>query len=385
MPMEKLAEKYPEKVVVRFDYNPLGFDEKTQELPDETSENIKWADVVFTQNIHNYGGGYTVELCKRAQEEGKFLHYDNDDLLTDLNEDHRLYSVYKEQKLDEITKLIYQNADLVSVTQAKFAHRVQEYVGRALVVIKNAIDFELPCWNMPWTPPPNKKHTRIGWAGGIHHEHDVKEVPHVMRGVNQKVGVPNVSWQFYGRPPKKNKTDKGDWQHDVWDNYEKILTMGVPKAHRGNLAFPPAMNGDQYGAFFTQMDLQIAPLQMNAFNDSKSEIKLIECGRYGLPLIASNVGCYSEVIKNGETGYLIPEHNPTKDWVNTLTKVCKDPKHRREMGMNLKSIVDENYDINKLIHYRLDLYNELIVLKAKAMADFQAAMKKEKELETAND
>ena len=38
---------------------------------------------------------------------------------------------------------------------------------------------------------------------------------------------------------------------------------------------------------------------------------------------------------------------------------------------------NENYDINKLIHYRLDLYKELIKLKAKARAEFNAAMKKE--------
>jgi hypothetical protein len=42
-------------------------------------------------------------------------------LLTDLYEGHRLYGVYKEHKLDEITKAIYANSDLVTVTQRKFA------------------------------------------------------------------------------------------------------------------------------------------------------------------------------------------------------------------------------------------------------------------------
>ena len=63
-------------------------------------------------------------------------------------------------------------------------------------------------------------------------------------------------------------------------------------------------------------------------NDSKSEIKVAECGRYKVPLVASNVGCYDETIVNGETGYLIDPSNPQKDWVKYLTKVIRDPKHR---------------------------------------------------------
>ena len=64
----------------------------------------------------------------------------------------------------------------------------------------------------------------------------------------------------------------------------------------------PALPADKYGAMYANMDIAIAPLQMNAFNDSKSEIKVAECGRYKVPLIASNVGCYDETIINGQTG-----------------------------------------------------------------------------------
>lgn len=371
MPMEKLAELYPDDVEVRFNYDPLdaeGASEREGKLltPDQC-EDMKWCDIVFFQNIHNYGGNYTVDILKAAKELGKFSHYDTDDLLTDLYEGHRLVNVYKEQKLDHLTKVIYANSDMVSVTQRKFAERIQEYVGKALVIIKNSIDYNLPCWNLPRIELPRKKrkHTRIGWAGGIHHEEDVKEFRSVALGVNTKVGIDNVTWNFFGRPPKGNH--KEDWQQDVWDNYERSLSFGVKK--KTNVLFHGAMASNEYGRMFQGMDIAIAPLQMNAFNDSKSEIKAMEAGRYGIPLVASNVGCYDEIIKNGETGFLIPPDNPRSEWVRVLTKLCKDREYREHLGRNLKEITDEYYDINKVVGGRLELYRQVMEIKERAIAN----------------
>ena len=371
MPMQKLAEKFPDEVELRMTENPLGVqkvqDEKGERLepppPDFVAEDLDWCDIMFTQNISNYGGQYTMQLIGQAKEKGKFVHYDTDDLLTNLYEGHRLYATYKEQKLSEITKWYYHNADLVTVTQRKFAERIAPYCQNTLAVIRNAIDYDLQNWNHPKVPAHKKNYCRLGWVGGIHHEEDVKEFRSVAMGVNAKRGHENIHWGFYGRPPLA-PGEKGDWQQDVWDNYQRYMTRGVHPRHR-NFEIYHALPGDQYGVRFTHMDACIAPLQYNEFNDSKSEIKVMEAGRYGLPLIASDVGCYSDVIVNGETGYLIPRDNPREMWVKTLTRVAKDKKHREEMGRNLKQITDEAYDINKIINGRLELYQELLDLRDK--------------------
>jgi len=377
LPCNKMAELHPDKIEVRVDMNPLGWDQEEMEKQnkrgivskDYTPSNLEWADVVFTQNIHNFGGAYTHMLMAKASELGKLTHYDNDDLLTDLYDGHRLYDVYKENKLSDMTKSLYNVVDIVSVTQRKFAERISPHVGRALVIIKNAIDFELDCWNAPKVPPPRKgKTTRIGWVGGIHHEEDVKEFPAIAMHVNAKVGPENVHWGWYGRPPMPMKDGKKDpdWQQDVWKNYENILTKGM--RHR-NYQVYNALPADKYGLMYTNIDIAIAPLQMNNFNDSKSEIKVAECGRYGVPLVASNVGCYDETIINGETGYLISSDNPRNEWVRILTKLCKDKKHVKEMGQNLKEIVDKHFDINKNAVGRIELYHEILEVKNKVMQE----------------
>ena len=155
LPFLKLQEKYPELVHVIFDMNPMNWN---KEIPpngqvDDPSPNFKACDVFFTQNISNYGGMYTLNCLKYAHENGAITHYDNDDLLTELYKGHRLEGVYRDNKLDELTKVLYGSVHIVSVTQRKFADRIKEYLSGALLVIKNSIDFDLPMWNLPKNPP----------------------------------------------------------------------------------------------------------------------------------------------------------------------------------------------------------------------------------------
>ena len=360
-PMKKLEELYGDQVEFRYNLNPLGIEEDGPNAgkwkENWTFEDMKWADVVWTNNIANWGGPYTARIVGKAKEFGKFVHFDTDDLLTDLYEGHRLYDTYKERNLEDITKFIYSHSDLVTVTQRKFAERVKPFCGGVLAIVKNAIDYELPCWNVAKTSA-QKGVTRVGWAGGIHHEEDVKEFAGVPNLVNGRVGREHVHWGFYGAPMVKRAEDGSpidlDWQHDVWRNYKKILVGGFRGAQNWNIY--NALSPDSYGGIYSQFDISIAPLQMNAFNDSKSEIKVAECGRYKVPLIASDVGCYDETIVNGKTGYLIPANAPKSEWIKVMTKCIKNPQHVREMGENLHKITEEYFSLTKVAKHRLELY-----------------------------
>ena len=187
----------------------------------------------------------------------------------------------------------------------------------------------------------------------------MKEFAGVPNMVNQKVGRENVHWGFYGAPlPKDGKSD--EWQHEVWRNYKEMLLRGFKGPPNWQIynALPP----DDYGGLFSQVDLAIAPLQMNAFNDSKSEIKVAECGRYKIPLIASDVGCYDETIINGKTGFLLPANAPKSEWVKVLTKCLKNPNLVIDMGEALHEVTEQFFDINKVAKHRLELYEQSLGL-----------------------
>lgn len=355
MPFKKLQELYPDHVTVRFVKNPLGVDEKTLAYdPQKPTPDIDWADVVMVSNISNFGGPYTARVIEVAKSKNKFIHFDTDDLLTGLYPEHKLYGVYRENKLDEITKFMYSNADLVTVTQRKFAERVAPFCTKILAIVKNSIDYNLPHWNAPKVNHGKRVH--IGWAGGIHHRPDVVEFASVPHLVNQKVGRENIIWDFYGRPTiDLNKTPKEKWQLEAWDEYRRVLLAGFKGGRNWNIHAAAAP--DAYGHFYANMDIAIAPLRMNEFNDSKSEIKVAECGRYRVPLVASNVGCYDETIIDGETGFLIPPDNSKFMWVKRLSYLAKNPKKIIEMGNNLHDITERYFNINNVVGQRLSLYD----------------------------
>ena len=391
MPLAKLAEKFPDRVEVRFDENPLGImcgqeelraskkawiESKGMVYSDDLGlehyadapplinwreghnfKNMKWADVILVNNISNFGGQYMTRVVGKSHEFGKFVHFDTDDLLTELYDSHRLYETYKEKQLGEATSFIYSKAHLVTVTQHKFAERVKPHCKAMLGVIRNAIDYSLSSWNASRADfPCSKKVIRIGWAGGIHHIPDVRVFAGVPRLVNQMVGSERVKWDFYGHPPPSPGDPNYQWQADVWTDYKRQILRGFKG--KTNWQIHLALNPNDYGVIFANMDISIAPLQMNAFNDSKSDIKVAECGRYGVPLIASDVGCYSDSIKNGETGYLLPPDATTMQWAKVLSKAIKDRKSVKRMGDNLKKFTDQHYDINNVIEDRLVIYEK---------------------------
>ena len=361
-PYKKLQALYPDVVDLKIELNPLQweFSEEGQLLNAEDNlELFEWCDIFFTQGISNFTGKYTARVVGKAKELGKIVHYDTDDLLTNLYEGHRLKAVY-DSGLSDLTKHIYNCSDIVSVTQEGFAEQIKPYVGCALAVIKNSIDYTLPSWQLP--REENKKICRIGWVAGIHHEEDVKEFAGVPNLVNQKARPERVFWGFYGRPPVD--PEKGpDFQQEVWENYQRTLLRGFKRARNWGIfaALPPT----HYGMMYSKMDVSIAPLQDNSFNRAKSDIKISECGQYKIPLVASDVGCYNETIVNGETGYLIPPDAPKREWVKVLTHLVKNPKLVRKMGNNLYDITKEYFDLNKVVHHRLDLYKEFYAVMEK--------------------
>jgi len=359
MPFMKLQEVCPDRVEVRLDKNPLGLDEKTGQWKDNWAfENMKWAHIIVVSNISNFGGNYTARVIGKGKEFKKFVHFDTDDLLTELYDEHRLKKLYEEKGLSQLTKHLYYSSDLVTVTQSKFAERVEPFVAKCLAVVKNCIDYDLPCWNLP--KKVGHRPIRIGWAGGIHHDPDVKEFASVPHLVNQKVGQENVWWDFYGHPPKGDKDDPDDWQVDVWKGYKKTLLGGF-KGHK-NWTIHHAMAPDSYGGMYANMDIAIAPLQMNNFNDSKSDIKVAECGRYKVPLVASNVGCYNETIENWKTGYLIPPGASKIKWVKVLTRLIKEHGLRKQMGENLHAITEQDFSARNVVASRINLYEECFKL-----------------------
>jgi len=106
---------------------------------------------------------------------------------------------------------------------------------------------------------------RIGWGGSISHDGDLDLIIKSVEDIEDHL----IQWVFLGHQPRAVTTDRHIEFH-----------AGVPPQEYLSLLMRQ------------ELELIVAPLENNAFNNAKSNLRLIQAGAIGAAVIASPVGPY---------------------------------------------------------------------------------------------
>ena len=85
---------------------------------------------------------------------------------------------------------------------------------------------------------------------------------------------------------------------------------------------------------------------------------LLEFCALGIPVVASDSGGNKEIVKNGESGYLIPLSS-SMDLANRIQDIINDDHKQIVLGQNARRIVTEKFTIGKMIDSFLDEYTKI--------------------------
>lgn len=85
----------------------------------------------------------------------------------------------------------------------------------------------------------------------------------------------------------------------------------------------------------------------------------IEASACGLPVIASAVGGFHEVVRDQETGVLVPSEEP-KLLAEAIVELARDRARRVLMGHAGRRHVERQFDIRKVVERHERLYEELV-------------------------
>ena len=100
------------------------------------------------------------------------------------------------------------------------------------------------------------------------------------------------------------------------------------------------------------VDINIAPIEDNVFNEAKSENKWVEAALVKVPTVASNIGAFKETIIDGKTGLLCTK---PEEWYNALKILIKDKYLRKTIGSNAFEFCKEKYNAlltgSRLVNY----------------------------------
>ena len=243
---------------------------------------------------------------------------DFDDLLTGISPHNQHYATaWKDmpRRLEALAAL----CDCLTVSTAPLAEEMRRFHGD-IRIAANGIDPSAWPVPRPRNRPPGAK-LRVGWAGGISHGADLMVIRAVVAALANE-----VDWVFMGMRPEQNR------QHIR--EYHAPTTLEQYPAHLAAL----------------DLDLAIAPLESSRFNECKSNLRLLEYGALGLPVIATDITPY----RCGLPVTLVP--NTTKAWVAAIRERIGEQEFLAREGAALRETVMTNWTISQTVAAWVDAW-----------------------------
>lgn len=88
-------------------------------------------------------------------------------------------------------------------------------------------------------------------------------------------------------------------------------------------------------------------------------LSIIEAMRAGLPVVASDVGGVSELVKHEETGYLVPRDNVDQMRLY-IESLLNDPSKRQAMGRAGRKRYEDNFHFDRMMEKTIAVYLEAL-------------------------
>jgi glycosyltransferase involved in cell wall biosynthesis len=232
-----------------------------------------------------------------------FLVYQLDDLFTDMPSMSSLRSGVPADARSYLARAL-RDCDRLVVSTDYLAEAYRDYIGD-IRVVPNRLERDV------WLPLKSRRRTtpkpRVGWAGGTAHAGDLRLIIDVVAATSKE-----IDWVFMGMCP------------DELRPYIK--------------EFHPFTSYDEYPARLAalNLDLAVAPLEQIPFNRGKSNLRLLEYGVLGIPVVCTDIDPYQN-----SPACKVP--NNSRAWLNSIRERAHDPVAAALEGEQMRRWVLEHY------------------------------------------
>lgn len=263
-----------------------------------------------------------LEILKfnREQRPDILYVYMMDDLITEMPRANPNYRNIPRNARFQLRQLL-EHADRIIVSTGPLAELAQDMISDVRL-LPNRLRDDL--WANLKSQRGTSKRPRIGWAGAQQHAGDLFQIIEAVKATAKE-----VDWVFFGMCPDELKPYIKEFH-----NFE----VGVE-------TYPEKLAS-------LNLDIAVAPLEIHPFNEAKSNLRLLEYGILGLPVIATDILPYQT---NDAPIKRIP--NTTQAWVDAIRERANDLDTAYGEGDALEAWVRGNY----LMSQHLDeWYNALV-------------------------
>jgi GT2 family glycosyltransferase len=244
-------------------------------------------------------------MAELKKHSGAFRIFELDDYLANLP----MKNVHRSEMPSEVRKKLRQAVAMVDRFVVSTEPLAEQLGGlhSDIRVVKN--NLPVTWWGHLETPQRRAgPKPRVGWGGGSSHRGDLELIADVVRDL-----AGEVEWVFFGMCPDK-------------------LRPYVHEFHTG-------VHIDDYPAKLASLnlDLALAPLEDNVFNECKSNLRLLEYGACGFPVICSDVLCYRGDLP------VTRVKNRYRDWINAIRMHLSDMDATAAAGDALRDAIHRDW------------------------------------------
>lgn len=269
-------------------------------------------DIVFVQREAFMLGTSFFEK-QFAKKSKMIFDYDDSIWVQNVSAANKMFSFFKDA---EKTKDIISNADLVFAGNNYLADYARQF-NQNVVVVPTTIDTDI-------YKPANKivkEKICVGWSGSVTTVEHMETKIRALAAIKQKYGD-KVYFKIIGDE---------NYYSDV------LKTKGLPWIKQTEVQD------------MAEFDIGIMPLPDTEWAKGKCGLKGLQYMALGIPTIMSPVGVNSEIIDDGENGFLADSDD---EWIAKLSLLIDSFELRKKLGDAGCKTVEEKYSV----HVNRDLY-----------------------------
>src|SRR5579875_68221 len=261
--------------------------------------------IVFQRQVEDHQVE-KIEEIKRLSP--AFRVFELDDLLTNLP----LKSIHRPNIPRDVAQRLRRAVSLCDRMVVSTEPLAKAYGGLCdqVVVLPNRL--ERARWQGLRMKPRDEGRPRVGWAGALGHLGDLEMIASVVEETAKE-----GDWVFFGmcpEPLRRHVKEFHDWV-PIPDYPAKLASL--------------------------DLDLGIAPLEFNPFNEAKSNLRLLEYGVLAVPVICTDILPYQGDLPVRRV------KNRHRDWVKAIREMAADREACRREGEALRQAVLADWMIDQ--------------------------------------
>lgn len=199
------------------------------------------------------------------------------------------------------------NADLVTTSTGALAKFYSDLLKlKHVVILPNQISEQE--WDGVQKKPGEAGRVNIRWGGSDTHHDDLEIIRRPMQQVME--ACPELDFEVMGL-----------------DGYGRSMFAHLPQ---DRFLSHKSIPHSEYMGWLSYADIIIAPSDNSTFTKCKSDIRVLQAGWMGIPVVASP-STYGKTVTEAKMGHIAQDDGR---WVTCITSLVKDAEERKRLGEN---------------------------------------------------